>query len=136
MVATIGIVLLQELLHRVNQLQVELLLLVEEVLTQLSLQILQILLLTDESVLFLLQACLLALGAFAAEESVTLQFLLEIHRLALEGFVVTLEGFELLVQTDGRFFLLRHQAFVRLDGKGVVQQDAVAIDEGDRQMFA
>ena len=77
MVATIGVVLLQELLHRVNQLQVELLLLVEEILTQLSLQVLQILLLTDESVLFLLQACLLALGAFAAEESVTLQFLLE-----------------------------------------------------------
>ena len=98
---TIGVVFAQELLNRVRQLCVERLLLLYEVCAQFLTQVLEVLLFLNELLLFVLEATLLALGTFAAEESVRFEFALEVSHILLvtAGLVMVLIVFSVLTMT-------------------------------------
>ena len=112
--------LTQVSLNRVLKLLSQFALLCHKIGTQFLTQVLQLLLLSHQLLLFFLQTSLLTLGALTAEESVSFYFLLEIEHILLEGLVFFLECFCFRVELNHRLLILRLQ-FVRcLYGEGVV----------------
>ncbi len=99
-VSTVCVELKEVLLNGVRELLIEDILLLHEVVAQFLPESLEVLLFLEELLLFRLESFLLTLSAFATEESVSFEFALEVHDVALEGLILFLERASLVVEFE------------------------------------